>query len=607
MARRDRRRPALGRRPPGSRARARRRARRRGGAGSRRRSARTRTSSATVGTAYVRGLQSAGVVATAQALRRLLGLARRPQPRARSRSAAASSPTCCCRRSRWRCARAASAASCTPTPTSTACRRPPTARCSPGCCATTWGFDGTVVADYFGVAFLQAAARRRRHLGEAAGAALDGGHRRRAADGQGLRRAAASRRRRTASSTRRSSTGRCGACCGRRPSSACSTPTGLPCRRRCAAPTSTGRDRSRQRRPRLARQPGARRAARRGGGRAAAQRRTAAAAAAPAPAIAVIGPNADDPYAMLGCYSFPTHVGVQHPGVRSGIEVPTVLEALRAEFPDARSGCARGTSVDGGETDGIADAAARRGIRRRRRARARRPRRPVRPRHQRRGLRRGVARAARRAAAAGRRGAGDRHADACWCCSPGGRTRSALRRPSRARHRAGVLPRRGGRAGDRRRAQRPGEPERAAAGERPGDPRRAAVDLPRPAARSRERRVEHRPDRRVPVRARPRLHAVRVGAPSRATRARSPSTARRRRAPARAQHRRPGRQPRSCSSTCTTRSRRWCARCSGSIGYAARRAGAGRSRRRCASPCRPTWRRSPGATASGSSSPARSC
>ena len=75
------------------------------------------------------------------------------------------------------------------------------------------------------------------------------------------------------------------------------------------------------------------------------------------PVIAVIGPNADDPYAMLGCYSFPTHVVTQHPGVEMGIRIPTLLEAIRAEFPGSDVRHAVGTTVDGGETDGIADAA----------------------------------------------------------------------------------------------------------------------------------------------------------------------------------------------------------------------------------------------------------
>ncbi|WP_438854205.1 beta-xylosidase/alpha-l-arabinosidase [Agromyces sp. M3QZ16-3] len=74
------------------------------------------------------------------------------------------------------------------------------------------------------------------------------------------------------------------------------------------------------------------------------------------PVIAVIGPNADDPYAMLGCYSFPTHVVTQHPGVEIGIRIPTLLDALRAEFPGSEIRHAVGTSVDGGETDGFAEA-----------------------------------------------------------------------------------------------------------------------------------------------------------------------------------------------------------------------------------------------------------
>ncbi|MFE5672243.1 glycoside hydrolase family 3 N-terminal domain-containing protein [Agromyces sp. NPDC056523] len=74
--------------------------------------------------------------------------------------------------------------------------------------------------------------------------------------------------------------------------------------------------------------------------------------------IAVIGPNADDPYAMLGCYSFPTHVVTQHPGVEMGIRIPTLLDAIRAEFPGSDIRHALGTTVDGGETDGIAAAAA---------------------------------------------------------------------------------------------------------------------------------------------------------------------------------------------------------------------------------------------------------
>lgn len=51
--------------------------------------------------------------------------------------------------------------------------------------------------------------------------------------------------------------------------------------------------------------------------------------------IAVVGPLADDPAAMLGCYTFPRHVGVEHPELPMGVAVPTLLQALRAEFPGA--------------------------------------------------------------------------------------------------------------------------------------------------------------------------------------------------------------------------------------------------------------------------------
>ncbi|GAA1926109.1 glycoside hydrolase family 3 N-terminal domain-containing protein [Streptomyces sodiiphilus] len=56
----------------------------------------------------------------------------------------------------------------------------------------------------------------------------------------------------------------------------------------------------------------------------------------PAARIAVAGPLADDPAAMLGCYSFPRHVGVEHPELPMGVPVPTLLDALRSELPDAR-------------------------------------------------------------------------------------------------------------------------------------------------------------------------------------------------------------------------------------------------------------------------------
>jgi len=45
--------------------------------------------------------------------------------------------------------------------------------------------------------------------------------------------------------------------------------------------------------------------------------------------VALVGPLADDPLAMLGCYSFPAHVGVHHPESGLGLDIPTLLDELR--------------------------------------------------------------------------------------------------------------------------------------------------------------------------------------------------------------------------------------------------------------------------------------
>ncbi|WP_018564846.1 glycoside hydrolase family 3 N-terminal domain-containing protein [Streptomyces sp. PsTaAH-124] len=79
----------------------------------------------------------------------------------------------------------------------------------------------------------------------------------------------------------------------------------------------------------------------------------------PAARIAVVGPRADDALAMLGCYSFPSHVGAQHPEVPLGIAIPTLLEALRGELPDARVTFTEGCGVADPDTAGFAAAVAR--------------------------------------------------------------------------------------------------------------------------------------------------------------------------------------------------------------------------------------------------------
>ncbi|MDV9174342.1 glycoside hydrolase family 3 N-terminal domain-containing protein [Streptomyces sp. W16] len=80
---------------------------------------------------------------------------------------------------------------------------------------------------------------------------------------------------------------------------------------------------------------------------------------APDARIAVVGPRAADALAMLGCYSFPSHVGVHHPEVPMGIEIPTVLESLRAELPDAKVTFAEGCDVSGPDPTGFEEAVAR--------------------------------------------------------------------------------------------------------------------------------------------------------------------------------------------------------------------------------------------------------
>ncbi|WSQ11275.1 glycoside hydrolase family 3 C-terminal domain-containing protein [Streptomyces sp. NBC_01231] len=80
---------------------------------------------------------------------------------------------------------------------------------------------------------------------------------------------------------------------------------------------------------------------------------------APDTRIAVVGPRAADALAMLGCYSFPSHVLTHHPEVPTGIEIPTLLESLRAELPDAKVTFAEGCGVSDPDTAGFDEAVAR--------------------------------------------------------------------------------------------------------------------------------------------------------------------------------------------------------------------------------------------------------
>ena len=79
----------------------------------------------------------------------------------------------------------------------------------------------------------------------------------------------------------------------------------------------------------------------------------------PAPArVAVVGPCAADPRTFMGCYAFPNHVLPRYPGVGLGIEVPTAVDALRAELSCAEVVHEPGCSVTGDDRSGFAAAAA---------------------------------------------------------------------------------------------------------------------------------------------------------------------------------------------------------------------------------------------------------
>ncbi|MFF0087423.1 glycoside hydrolase family 3 N-terminal domain-containing protein [Streptomyces canus] len=74
--------------------------------------------------------------------------------------------------------------------------------------------------------------------------------------------------------------------------------------------------------------------------------------------IAVIGPAADEARCLFGCYSFPNHVLPHHPETPLGVEAPTVLDAIRQEFPDAGVHHETGCSFTGDDRSGIEAAVA---------------------------------------------------------------------------------------------------------------------------------------------------------------------------------------------------------------------------------------------------------
>ncbi|UKD56074.1 glycoside hydrolase family 3 C-terminal domain-containing protein [Amycolatopsis sp. FU40] len=73
--------------------------------------------------------------------------------------------------------------------------------------------------------------------------------------------------------------------------------------------------------------------------------------------IALVGPCADDPLVFLGCYSYPNHVLPRHPEFGLGVSVPSLADALRLELPAAEITVHQGCPILDEDRSGIAAAA----------------------------------------------------------------------------------------------------------------------------------------------------------------------------------------------------------------------------------------------------------
>ncbi|WP_241995586.1 glycoside hydrolase family 3 N-terminal domain-containing protein [Kribbella antiqua] len=74
--------------------------------------------------------------------------------------------------------------------------------------------------------------------------------------------------------------------------------------------------------------------------------------------IAVVGPCAADAKTMMGCYSFPNHVLPRYPERGMGVEVRSPLDALRNELPDVELVHEVGCAVSGDDRSGFEAAVA---------------------------------------------------------------------------------------------------------------------------------------------------------------------------------------------------------------------------------------------------------
>jgi beta-glucosidase len=74
--------------------------------------------------------------------------------------------------------------------------------------------------------------------------------------------------------------------------------------------------------------------------------------------VALIGPNADSPHAVLGNYTFHNHVAVHFDDAPAGVEIVTIADGVRRLLGDERVTLTRGCEVLGEERTGLVDAAA---------------------------------------------------------------------------------------------------------------------------------------------------------------------------------------------------------------------------------------------------------
>ncbi len=78
----------------------------------------------------------------------------------------------------------------------------------------------------------------------------------------------------------------------------------------------------------------------------------------PGASVALIGPNADRAEALQGCYSFANHVLAAHPDLPLGFAIPTVREALTDALGSDAVRFTAGCAVTGDDRSGFADAVA---------------------------------------------------------------------------------------------------------------------------------------------------------------------------------------------------------------------------------------------------------